>query len=240
MASPAPDLNCVADFFNGWQIYQQVLTQNYMEHRQIAEIVNHYLREECPSLDSVLDLGCGDGVFSRQIFQGLTLGQYWGVDLAHQAITLAQENLQDLAPQINFFPGEISIFIAQCEQQFELILAGFCLHHLSAQQKQEFLREARRCLTPRGRLIWVDVFRQEGESREGYLKRYENIMKNHWTNLSTQVKEQTLDHICQSDYPEMASSFQEWVSNAGFPQPHRLYQGAWETEQVWVLPSAKY
>lgn len=230
-----PDLAPVADFFNAWSAYQQVFEHNYMEHRQIAHCLNQFLRERFPEPLTALDLGCGDGVFSRQVFEGVNLSAYLGVDLAETVLARAEENLQGLAPRLTFEAAEITEFMSQSEETFDVILASFCLHHLGAEQKQAFLSQVRRRLNPGGRLIWVDVFRKEGESREGYLARYQNIIQTHWREADETAKRGVFNHIAESDYPETGSALQIWAQASGYEIRDKLYDGAWETEQIWVL-----
>ncbi|MFN5514278.1 MAG: class I SAM-dependent methyltransferase [Cyanobacteriota bacterium] len=230
-----PDLAPVADFFNAWSVYQQVFEHNYLDHRQIAQCLNQFLQENVREPLTALDLGCGDGVFSRRVFEGANLSAYCGVDLAEQALARAEENLQGVAPRLFFETAEITEFMAQTEQTFDLILASFCLHHLDAEQKQTFLSQARNRLNPRGRLIWVDIFRQEGQSRENYLARYQDIIQTHWREVDEAVKTAAFSHMAQSDYPETVSTWRTWAETLGYEIGDKLYDGAWETEQIWVL-----
>jgi cyclopropane fatty-acyl-phospholipid synthase-like methyltransferase len=230
-----PDLAPVADFFNAWSAYQQVFEHNYMEHRQIAQCLNQFLREGFREPFTALDLGCGDGVFSRRVFEGANLGAYYGVDLAETALTRAEDNLQGIAPRLVFKTAELTEFMAHSLETFDVILASFCLHHLGPEQKQAFLSQTRLRLNLGGRLIWVDVFRQEGENREDYLRRYQEIIKTHWREVDETAKAGVFNHVAESDYPETGSMLRIWAGASGYNICDKLYDGAWDTEQIWVL-----
>ncbi|BFM40541.1 class I SAM-dependent methyltransferase [Synechocystis sp. LKSZ1] len=235
MSSPAPDLQAISQFFQAWDSYQQILRYNYMEHRQIAQVLQTYLQDNCWEPFTCFDLGCGDGSFSAQVFTGLPVVSYTGVDLSQPALALAQQTFQGRFPTFQLIQADVLSFIGQQREPVDVMLSAFCLHHLSQEQKQLFLKEARSCLRPGGYFLWADVVRQAGESREQYLQHYGQMMEQDWPLATAETKTLILEHIRSSDYPETSLDLQSWAAAAGFTQLERLYQGVQGTEEVWVL-----
>jgi ubiquinone/menaquinone biosynthesis C-methylase UbiE len=235
MSSPAPDLQAVSQFFQAWDSYQQILRYNYMEHQQIARVLHTYLQDSGSEPFSCFDLGCGDGSFSAQVFTGLSLASYTGVDLSQPALALAQKNFQGKFPTFQLIQADVLTFLRQRLEPVDVILSAFCLHHLSTEQKQLFLHQARRCLHPGGHFLWVDVVRQTGESREQYLQHYRQMMEQEWSLTTPEARTLILEHIRNSDYPETSLDLQAWAADAGFSQRERLYRGVQDTEEIWIL-----
>lgn len=233
MSRLSPDLQALRQFFQAWDSYQQILRYNYREHQQIAQVLHTYLQHNCSEAFTCLDCGCGDGSVLAQVFRGLELTSYTGVDLSQPA--LAQTNLQGLSPAVELMQADVLTFIGQQSETVDVMLAAFCLHHLSREQKQTFLQQARRCLRPGGHFLWADVVRQTGESREQYLQHYNQMIEHSWNLATPEARMLIMNHIRRSDYPETSLDLQAWAASAGFCQLERLYQGVENTEEVWIL-----
>ncbi len=106
------------------------------------------LKELRPGL-SVLDIGCGRGVFCRKMAaRGVTVT---GVDIVREEIEVARRapeartsyhcmNAEDLAP---------------LDQQFDMIVSRYCYHHLDIPKAVSGIAAS---LKPGGRMLVVDCF----------------------------------------------------------------------------------
>lgn len=229
------DLAAVAAYFNGWHIYQQVIQHNYMKHRQVAQCLRFYLKSQALGQGSFLDLGCGDGSFAQSLFQTFSPSTYTGVDLSVTALGLARENFSQATYPVTFYEQELLAFLREHSQQFNVLLSAFSVHHLSLADKQAYFQQGRSHLQPGGVLVFVDVFRQEGESREAYLQRYGAMMRRDWTQLTPAVQAVLMEHITASDFPESESCIRDLAQQAGFSQVECLYTGGQDTEKILVI-----
>ncbi|MGL5034406.1 MAG: class I SAM-dependent methyltransferase, partial [Microcystaceae cyanobacterium] len=198
-------------------------------------ILSHYLQSHYPQPFTFLDLGCGDASFSRRLFEQNIPLAYTAVDLSATALGLARQNFQGVSFVVNFHHQELSAFLATNPQRFDVILSSFSVHHLDSDQKQKYLRQVYQHLNPQGVLLFVDIFRPEGEDRLTYLQRYANNIQQYWTALSTATQNALIDHILASDYPETEFSFGEWGRKAGFSQIESIYTGGRDTQKILAL-----
>ncbi|MGA0215458.1 MAG: class I SAM-dependent methyltransferase [Vulcanococcus sp.] len=163
-------------FQRQWATYRAVLDHDLMEHQAMSLACGQVLRQVCATAQapSLVDLGCGDLGLLAPLLQTLPLGHYTGLDLCAEVLPLAQAALSQ-APFPRSWLAEDLLSWANAPQAeaVEVIHSSFAVHHLQQDQdKANWLKGCRRRLAPGGRLIWVDVFRQAGESREAYLARY--------------------------------------------------------------------
>ncbi len=74
------------EFFNhNWQIYQKVLQNNYMEHREFYSVLHQFLVHRIQKPFQLLDLGCSDAGNTTSALIGTIQADY-GIDIAQVAI----------------------------------------------------------------------------------------------------------------------------------------------------------
>jgi len=125
-------------------------------HRLRVEHVKRYIRPKAG--DRVLDCGCGPGDF----LEYLPDVDYVGVDISEDYIESARGRFGDRA---TFRVGSVGHETMSEEGHYDLVLANGLLHHLDDHQAGLFLRVARRCLKPSGRLVTLDGCYTDGQSR---------------------------------------------------------------------------
>lgn len=111
-----------------------------------------FLLERLAALDieSLIDIGCGDGRLTREIALGLRPSKLLGVDYSRRAISLAQAMNQDLR-NLSFVraditaPHELGVFdVAVLMEVFE---------HIPLDMAMGFIEGVRRLVKPGGRLL---------------------------------------------------------------------------------------
>ena len=118
--------------------------------------------------------------------------------------------------------------------QPDILHSAFAIHHLSDAQKQAFLQGARRRINANGVFLWVDVFREPGETREAYIARYCQRIRSSWQPLSPGQQEQVIDHLSQCDIPADRAAIQASAEQAGW-RWHWAWQGQYQAEAMAVL-----
>ncbi|QUW04571.1 class I SAM-dependent methyltransferase [Chloracidobacterium validum] len=104
---------------------------------------------------SVLDVGCGTGTLLLHLHERQPQARLFGVDADPVALAIAEQKgrragvawslTRASATELPFPDG-----------QFEVVVTSLVFHHLTTPQKQRALREIRRVLNPRGRLLLAD------------------------------------------------------------------------------------
>jgi ubiquinone/menaquinone biosynthesis C-methylase UbiE len=97
--------------------------------------------------DTVMDLGCGVGVFLRLVKKEKKGCELWGVDISKEVI---KNNLVD-DPDIRYQQGEIGNLSHLPEEYFDVVFSGETLEHLD--KPEDLFNDAFRILKPGGTLI---------------------------------------------------------------------------------------
>jgi len=209
--------NDISIFLNQWEIYQYVVNANFMAHQQIKTHLQSWLKQQRVEAFSVLDLGCGDASMMVDALQDTTVSSYMGIDLSAAALALAVENTQQKSLNACFEIGDLKDFTQLIQAKtFDVIVAGFSLHHLSAEEKQLFFQQSQAVLNEGGVLVLYDVLRQHEESRSAYLDRYCHHVERQWQGITAEMLTVIEGHIRSSDYPQSLQELEVMILSAGF------------------------
>lgn len=208
-------------FFNQWAIYQHIIEENYMVHDEISATLQRFLQTFSPQPKSFLDLGCGNAFMASKILQDIALEQYWGVDLSAIALQFAETNLNVLPCAQHFVNDDLTVVITNYVRKFDIICAGYSLHHLKHNEKQEFFKYCARALKSKSIFLMYDLVKIESETREQCLQR-------HWQMYSQwDFSESELDsiktHVFEQDYAESYQSLSEMAKTCGFKKIETLF-----------------
>jgi SAM-dependent methyltransferase len=109
------------------------------------ETRREWLRAEVRRGERVLDLGCGDGVFTAEL---ATAGaRVIGVDVAQAALDRGRANYPGLEFRLVPFEGPLPL----ADNSFEVVWSSEVIEHVA--DTARWLSEVRRVLTPGGRLL---------------------------------------------------------------------------------------
>lgn len=197
----------IKSFFEGWQLYQQVIKYNYMCHHEIYTWLSNKIKPLNNLLGSVLEVGCGDAYMMSKIAKSGSIAQYVGVDLSDQALEYAQKNLSIHTSNLSLISGEMLAEVKNLEAEFNTVVGSYSIHHLQADEKKELFENIYRLLSPNGRFFLIDIVSHGEESRIDYLNRGIVHYYKNWIKLTLEQKEMVKNHVLSSDYPE---SFREW------------------------------
>jgi tRNA (uracil-5-)-methyltransferase TRM9 len=117
--------------------------------------------EMIPPGANILDLGCGNGEFARQLFLHSHQGLYLGLDLSEIMLEQARERVTDdrthfLAVDLNDadWTSRLHAAFPNLPPAFDCILAFAVLHHIPGSgQRLSLVRAAGELLLPQG--IWI-------------------------------------------------------------------------------------
>lgn len=228
------------DLFNRqWSTYRTMVEHNLMEHRPVAEAVGRELaawlaaRPMAAPAPELVDLGCGDLALLAPLLRSLPLGAYTGLDLAPVVLPLAQQALGSVPYPTRWLEGDLLGWACGSEQT-DLLHSGFAIHHLCDEDKARFLQQARQRIRPGGLFLWVDVFRDAGESREVYLERYSQRIERHWQVLAPEERRRTIEHVSGFDFPADREEIRGVAEAAGW-QWRWAWQGEHRAEAMAVL-----
>ena len=234
-------------FAQQWASYRAVVEHNLMEHQAVAASTAATLENWLAARSAeaqpprMVDLGCGDLALLAPLLQRLPLGSYTGLDLAAEVLPLAQQALGTVAYPCRWLAGDLLRWASDSagdhEERVDILHSAFAIHHLSDPEKQTLLECLRTRIAPGGLFIWVDVFREPGEARDAYVKRYLNRIASSWPQLTAQQQEHVSSHLATYDNPADRGAIQEAASAAGW-QWLWAWNGTHRAEAMAVLSPA--
>lgn len=213
------EVTTATSLFHQWQVYKSIVDHDWMRHREIHAAIHAFVKANYQTRFSLLDLGCGDAGFIRRTFGDTQLAHYTGVDASAAGLEEARRQLAAARFSVQLIEGELVGYLANASTQshraYELILAGYSVHHLASEEKQKFFSLCRAVLGPAGSLIVYDIVRRPGESREQHVAGYTEMIKSEW-GLAGEALENTCSHVRECDFPETFATTQEMAREAGF------------------------
>jgi ubiquinone/menaquinone biosynthesis C-methylase UbiE len=205
------------ELFQAWDLYESIIHYNWMCHVELGAFLAEVAAKVSQSKANrgegglrVLDLGCGDGAMAARGLSNCSVDRYVGVDLSQDALSKLMLR-EGLGKDRKVVCGDIRESVRDFEGgAFDLVISSFSLHHFSMAEKQTILGSISRSLSPFGRFVWIDVYRGEGEEREGYIGRISEEIHNHWQQMPIVNREASVEHIRECDFPES----QSWMLEA--------------------------
>lgn len=132
-------------------IVQQYLNRNATgdpAQNWIAHSVSRWL--EGNAAPRVLSLGCGGGVFERDLLGLIPQGRVVGMDFSAGAIDLAKQRAAEFGLSIEYRVADLNVSELEREA-FDVVFASGALHHIH--ELERLLLQSRDCLSTNGFLI---------------------------------------------------------------------------------------
>ncbi|MBC1261869.1 class I SAM-dependent methyltransferase [Synechococcus sp. BSF8S] len=213
-------------FEHQWSTYRRVVDADLMEHQALSAATSTAIegwlaeRPEGQPPPRMVDLGCGDLALLASLLRRLPLGSYLGLDCCAPVLPRAAAQLKDVPYPCSWRAQDLLSWAldpgANGSGPVDLLHSSFAVHHLSDEQKGQFLSGAHSQLAPGGMLLWADVFRESGESRDSYLQRYVQRIRRGWQALSAEESQQVIDHLSSFDHPADAAAIQRTAEACGW------------------------
>lgn len=198
----------VSQYFNTkWTQYQQALKNNTLWHREMMENSSSFIDKNMGSRPfSFVDVGCGDGSMIIAVLAGKAIKKYIGIDAASEVLKLAEKNLEVLQGDKEFICGNMVDAIDQLNTPVDIIYSSYAVHHLSLQEKVEFINKCQKHLNDGGYLIMIDSVLKENQTREQWLDVLEDRIKSTQKPSLEELKSR-MEHPRADDFPEAISTF---------------------------------
>ncbi len=209
---------------SGNLLCDKIARHDYLEWESLAHEICERL--ECrPETARVLDLGCGNPTLLEALSVRSATRDYVAVAHEEAALECARSKAHGVRARIHFVVAETLDFLWGASAHFDVIVAGYALNRLNAEEKEAFLHLAATRLSPRGTLLVHDVFRQPNESRQACLSGYWRFIDENWVGLEPREIQALRRRMGEYPHPEELRRFQRLAPKTGFHV---------DAEAVWV------
>lgn len=179
--------------------------------------------------EKILDLGCGNGNVSAKLLEAFPEASYSLVDASREMLQLCKKRFEDF--DFSFHQSYFSEFDFQTEY-FDLIVAGFSLHHCDDHEKQSMFKDIYRSLKNGGIFSYSDLMIDKADPKHRkLLKNWKAFVCNHYPDENKW--NWIMQHYDEFDKPSDFKKQLKWLQQAGFETieiPFR--QGYWTFMQA--------
>lgn len=208
--------------FDSFKLYQKIIEHNYMYHQEMYDALVEALPKGKKL--SVLDLGCGDAYAISKALGNVDVNSYTGVDLSADALEYAKINLKPLGCKVHLIEGDFLETLLSLDNSFDIVIAGYSLHHLQENQVEQLFVEVKKRLKEDGRFLYYDEMCEEGESKKAYIEKLWKIACEDWNELTETEYEMLKLHIFENDFPLSERKMYRIYQEAGFTQPRMSFR----------------
>jgi ubiquinone/menaquinone biosynthesis C-methylase UbiE len=173
---------------------------------------------------NILDLGCGNGNITTKLLPLFPKASYTLLDASQEMINLCKKQFQNnsIRYEVSYFKDFIFI-----EDHYDLIVAGFSLHHCEAKEKKELFQKIYKSLNKGGIFSYSDLMIHKGDSAHPkLLKKWKAYV--HESFPDGEKWKWIMEHYDEFDFPDNLDDQIDWLKNNGFNKIRRTsYEKYW-------------
>ena len=140
-----------------------------VERRRLLEILKSFYRHFLSGKGAkrILDLGCGDGIITQELFKVDNSILATLVDGSEDMLNSAKERLKEFK-NINYILASFQEILEKeiLHQNFDFIVSSLAIHHLTMNEKTSLFKEVYDHLHPEGYFLNIDVVLSPDENLE--------------------------------------------------------------------------
>ncbi len=200
------------------QLMVKLVPHYLFQHQVIEDLLPQENREY-----RVLDLGCGNGILSELVFGKLPRARVVGFDLTEKMLQAYRQKLARFAGRFSLQSGDFRV--DPIGSDYDIILAGLTLHHLTWPEREAFYRRLYAALNSGGRFIARDIIIDE--DRE--VSEYHSFQWKKFMRSQGEDPEFWYAKHLEKDHPMTLTDHFSWLKEAGFTKTAchwRLYNFA--------------
>lgn len=139
----------------------------------ILRVINHYK----PDYNSVLDLGCGDGILGKTLLLEKKNSRGLFLDFSAPMIEAAKNNLREISGRTDFYNGDLGskswADLLREKLPVDIVISGFAIHHLPDDVKKEIYHTIfKKVLSPGGIFINLEQVKSSSGENENIFNSY--------------------------------------------------------------------
>lgn len=219
------DVNTASSYFNeNWQRYQSTVKNNTLYHREMLAALRQFLSANIGTRTfSFVDVGCGDSSTVAPLLADQAITKYIGIDAAENVLKMASTSLAQLECEKEFIADNMTTAIPHLSSPVDIIFTSYAVHHLSLQDKFNFIESCKQKLNQNGFLLMVDGVLKDNQARDEWLNALQGRMEKTIPDITSDEVAFRMQHPRVDDFPESIETFSNIAQ-----------QQAWKSFQVIV------
>ncbi len=217
----------IEHFANQADSYEKLMVKLVPQYLEQHQIIYNLLPNEDKNY-RVLDIGCGNGILSELVFQKLPNSYIFGFDLTEDMLKAFEKKLSKYSGKFELKQGDFRT--DSIGSEYDLIIAGITLHHLTWKERERFYQTLYSSLNDEGLFIARDIIIDENKDVVNDQYRYwKDFMKSQGEDPDLWYSR----HI-EKDFPMTLTDHFAWLRRAGFSKiacQWRLYNFAITTAE---------
>lgn len=217
-------MNEASTYFNAnWQRYKDSVSKNMLFHREMFNALNQFLSEYMQGQNfSFVDVGCGDSSSIEPVLVNKSIKKYIGIDAANNVLKMASTTLAHINCDKEFIAEDMTTAISRLSSPVDIIFTSYAVHHLSPQEKSNFISDCKSKLANNGFLLMVDGVLEANTTRAEWLDALEARFKITDPEIPQEEIKIRMEHPRANDYPEEISQFAAIAKTQGWRNFHVL------------------
>ena len=173
---------------------------------------------------NILDVGCGNGIVTSKLIPKFPKARYTLLDASREMLSLCQEQFKNY--NINYVESYFQDFIFK-EDHFDLVVAGFSLHHCDSKEKKELFEKIYNTLKTGGIFLCSDLMISKKNPEHPVLKQQWKKFV-HKTFPEGEKWEWLMEHYDEFDKPDNLKDQISWLEKTGFNTIDlKVYENYW-------------
>ncbi len=162
--------------------------------------------------ENILDLGCGNGNVTSKLLEVFPNAKYSLLDASQEMLNLCQQQFKDY--KIEYIASYFKNYEFKVNN-YDLIVAGFSLHHCDSKEKEELFQKINRSFKKGGIFSCTDLMiNKDSPEHSTLLEDWKAFVD---SNFPDGEKWDWLqEHYNEFDKPDNFKDQIEWLQNAGF------------------------
>ena len=194
----------------------------------LASFIDHLPTDLTPK--NILDLGCGNGNVTALLLNYFPSASYTLVDASAEMIEICKEQFNEFDLQYAHSYFEDFEFP---KNTFDLIVAGFSLHHCDAEEKQEIFGKSFHALKTGGMIMFSDLMINKSDAEHPrLLKDWETYVRKSFPD--GEKWSWLMEHYEAFDKPSNYEDQTRWLADVGFSKISKPFK-----EDYWVHLQAR-
>ncbi len=206
----------ISTAFDRREVFAKLRAHDRMCHGKVYAWLEGFLAGRGRSDLRLLDLGCNDARDMARVLAAGDVAAYTGADTDADCLDAARAYLADSPAVVDLRAADAREALAGLTRAVDVIWMGLLLHHFPRPEKARLFGQALAALRPGGVLLTHDPLPGDGERADAFLKRFEQEIDAHWTELTPDERRVLLDHWSRHGRHDAVDVVERQAREAGF------------------------